>query len=68
MKKIYVDQDVCIGCGACAAIAPDAYEFNDEGLAQVKKEFKYDEASSDLQNDVMDALEGCPTGAIKEED
>ena len=56
MKKIYVDQDVCIGCGACNAIAPDAYEFNDEGLAQVKKDFDFEKVSNDVQNDVMDAL------------
>lgn len=64
MKKLYVDQDVCIGCGACVAIASDTFEFNDDGLAQVKKEFNNEE----LSEEEIDALEGCPTGAIKEED
>lgn len=68
MKKIMVDKDKCIGCGACVAIADEAFEFNDEGFAQVKDDFKFDEVDEDLQNDVMDALEGCPTSAIYDED
>lgn len=68
MKKICVDKDVCIGCGACVAIAPSAFEFEDDGLAHVKDDFNYESSDDDLKNDVMDALEGCPTGAIKEED
>lgn len=65
MKKVCVDQDVCIGCGACVAIASQTFEFNDDGLAQVKKDYEFGE---ELEEDVVDALEGCPTGAIKEED
>ena len=27
MAKIEVDKNKCIGCGACTAIAPDVFEF-----------------------------------------
>ena len=29
--KLRVDKDICIGCGACQATAPDLFEINDEG-------------------------------------
>lgn len=37
MKRCYtiVDIDTCIACGACGAVAPDVYDYNDEGLAFV---------------------------------
>ena len=30
--KVKVNRDACIGCGACAAICPDVFEIDDEGL------------------------------------
>lgn len=65
--KVKVNQEACIGCGACQAIAPDVFEFNEEGYAETKEETNsLDTMNEDLKNDVMDALEGCPTGAIVE--
>lgn len=65
--KVKVNQAACIGCGACQAIAPDVFEFNEEGYAETKEETNsLDTMNEDLKNDVMDALEGCPTGAIVE--
>lgn len=60
--NLKVDTDVCIGCGACQATAPDVFEINDEGLAEVTCETVPDE----LNMDALDALEGCPVGAISE--
>ncbi|HLC90390.1 MAG TPA: ferredoxin, partial [Candidatus Nanoarchaeia archaeon] len=34
--KIVHKKDDCIGCGACAAICPDFWEMNDEGLSHLK--------------------------------
>ena len=31
--KVKVNKDICIGCGACAAIVPDVFELEDDGLA-----------------------------------
>lgn len=65
MEKIKVNQDACIGCGACMAIASDVFEINDEGLAEAKENNNIiDTMEEELKNDVMDALEGCPTSAI----
>ena len=65
--KVKVNQEACIGCGACQAIAPDVFEFNEEGYAETKEETNnLDTMKQDLKHDVMDALEGWPTGAIVE--
>ena len=60
--KVQVNKDLCIGCGACQAVAPDIFEIEDDGLAHA--------INSDVQDsqkdDALDALEGCPTSAIEE--
>ncbi len=58
--KVKVNPDVCIGCGACQAIAPDVFEINDEGIAQEISE----EVKENLVEDATDAKEGCPVNAI----
>ena len=58
--KVKVNKDVCIGCGACQAIVPEVFEIEDDGLA-IAKDI---EISDDIKEDVIDAVEGCPTGAI----
>ena len=32
--KAYVDQDICIGCGMCSGIEPDAFLMNSDGKAE----------------------------------
>lgn len=56
MAKVEVDKTKCIGCGACTAIAPDVFEFDDDGLAKAVK--------NEINDDVKTAAEGCPTEAI----
>ena len=60
MTKVKVDKDKCIGCGACTAIAPDVFEFDDDGLAKAVKE--------EVNDEVKTAAEGCPTEAITVEE
>ena len=60
--KVKVDQDLCIGCGACQAIEPSVFSFNNEGLAQAID----NEINDDVKENVIDAKEGCPTNAISE--
>lgn len=31
MKKIIVDDEKCIGCGACVAIDSEHFDFNEDG-------------------------------------
>ena len=58
MKKIVINHDACIGCGACVAIDPEHFAFSDEGLSEVISE--EDTENSNVQN----AMESCPTSAI----
>lgn len=62
--KARVNKDMCIGCGACVATCPDVFDFNDDGYAEVKVE-KVDDSN---KNDVIEAKEGCPTGAVETEE
>ena len=65
--RVKVNQEACIGCGACQAIAPYVFEFNEEGYAETKEETNLlDAMDEELKEDVIDALEGCPTSAIVE--
>lgn len=34
-KYTWVDKSTCIACGACGASAPDIFDYDDEGLAEV---------------------------------
>lgn len=63
MKKINVN-DNCIGCGACVAIDPEHFEFNDDGLSSPKSQ---ENLSTE---ELMNAIDSCPVNAIslKEED
>lgn len=62
--KVKVNKDSCIGCGACAAICDDVFEIDDEGLSTVKQE----EVEESKKQEVQDAADSCPTGAIEVEE
>lgn len=68
MKKVTVNKDKCIGCGACVGLVDQVFEFGDDDLAQVKNNVDFKNMNQDLADEVKDAIEGCPTGAIKEID
>ena len=60
MEKVHVDKDLCVACGSCVGMCPDHFEFGDDGLAQAKTE--------EVNDEVRDAANACPTEAIKIED
>lgn len=62
--KVKINEEECIGCGACVSLCPEVFDFNDEGYATAKEE----EISEDLSQKVIDALESCPVDAIKRND
>lgn len=62
--KVKVNQDACIGCGACAAICPEVFELNDEGISIAKQE----EVPTVQEEMARDAADSCPTGAIEVEE
>ena len=61
--KVKVNEDACIGCGACAAICDEVFEMNDEGLSEVV----VDTVQEENEESVKEAIESCPTVAIEEE-
>lgn len=65
MKKVRVNEN-CIGCGACTAIAEEVFDFNDDMQAYADDQNNnFDAMKDELKEKVMDALEGCPVGAIE---
>ena len=56
---IKVNQELCIGCGACVSLCPDTFKFNDEGKSQV--------ISQDNTDCAKNAAVGCPVQAISVE-
>lgn len=58
MKKLYVNEDACIGCGACVAIDGTHFDFNEDGLSEVINNDNID--SEEAHN----AMASCPTNAI----
>ncbi|CAK6470370.1 ferredoxin [Peribacillus castrilensis] len=62
-----VDKETCIACGACGATAPEIYDYDEEGIAFVTLDKNEGTASipDEFEEDMLDALEGCPTESIK---
>jgi ferredoxin len=57
--KFKVDQDLCIGCGACEETCPEVFELPDD-ISQVK----LNPVPEALQESALEAEEGCPVDAI----
>ncbi len=66
-KYAIIDQEACIGCGNCEGLAPDIFDLDDEGLAFVKTDQNQGSVpiSEDKVEQLEEALEECPTDAIK---
>ncbi len=58
MKKLFVNKEACIGCGACVAIDSEHFDFDDDGLSKV---ISNENVESDEANN---AIASCPTDAI----
>lgn len=62
--KAKVIENLCIGCGACAALVPDEFEIDDNGTANALN----DKVSESNENLVIEAKDNCPTSAISVEE
>lgn len=62
MMKVFVDPDLCIACGACIDAAPEIFDYDDEGLSHAI----VDEVPEDQEDLAREAIDICPTEAIKE--
>ena len=63
MKAKVID-NLCSGCGACAALVPDEFDINDDGVAYAINDIIKEE-DKELAKDAKD---NCPTGAISIEE
>ncbi len=63
MKKLVVNQSLCIGCGACIGIDDEHFDFdNDTSLSKVI-------SNENLEsNNLRNAIDSCPVNAISIED
>ena len=62
--KAKVLDNLCIGCGACAALCPEEFEISDNGTATNINE----KVKEENQEVVKEAKDNCPTGAIEIEE
>ena len=60
--KFTVDQELCVGCGACEGVCPEVFELVDD-----KSQVKLDPVPEEFQEGALEAEEGCPVGAISHE-
>lgn len=57
--SISVNKDLCIGCGACAALCPGSFNMGDDGKAEA--------VSQDGLECAQNASSSCPVQAITAE-
>lgn len=66
MHYTKINKESCIACGLCQLIAPDLYEYDQDGIAYTKKD--NNKGIIAVENDELDvfkkAYTSCPTGAI----
>ncbi|BCG60403.1 ferredoxin [Paenibacillus sp. URB8-2] len=68
-KYAVVKKDSCIACGSCGSIAPDIFDFDSDGIAEVI--FEGDDnrgvtaIPENLQEELQEAAESCPTECIQ---
>lgn len=60
MSRLEVDRELCVGSGACEALAPDVFEVDDDGVLVVLRA----EPAEDELSDVREAVQACPTRAL----
>ena len=58
MKKLVVNGDACISCGACVSIDPDHFDFNENMVSHAISQENLEAES------VQTAIDSCPTSAI----
>lgn len=57
MYRIVIDRSLCSGFGACAELAPQIFDLDDEGLVSVRTGTTGDDAA-------LEAAAACPMAAI----
>lgn len=57
MKKINVIKEKCLGCGACVSVAPENFDFDDDGICTIK--------DNTVTENAIKASNICPVFAIE---
>jgi len=58
MKKLKVDEEKCLGCGACASLCPKVFKINEKGKSEVIDQ------NGDTPENIETAIAACPVQAI----
>lgn len=61
--KISLDEEKCIGCGTCVAMAPNTFKFKDNGKAEVVVEV----GAEGEEEGITASIAACPVQVIKME-
>ncbi len=57
-----MDEEECIGCGACVDSAPDVFSLNEDNIAEIIN------AAGGSAEEIQDAMDACPSECIHWED
>ena len=60
MRKPWVDQDACIGCGLCVDNVPDVFRLREHDKAEV-----YDPGGAYEATIQLEAIDICPVSCIQ---
>lgn len=63
IKKVWVDEDTCTGCGLCEDTCPEVFEMEDD-IAVVKDDVDFNE----YEDEIKEAAEDCPSESIQYEE
>jgi ferredoxin len=58
-KKVVVDQELCIGCGACVNLCPELFELQEDGKSKIIGGGECKKCDCEI------VINSCPVGAIK---
>lgn len=62
--KVSIDQTKCVQCGSCVSICPEVFEMKEDGMVDVKPEYKGKDVPVELEAKVTEARDMCPSTAI----
>ncbi|MDP3983006.1 MAG: ferredoxin [bacterium] len=57
--SVTVDRSLCIGAASCVAVAPQAFELDDQAIAII-----LDSAGQESSDTLLDSARSCPVDAI----
>jgi ferredoxin len=62
-RRVYIDEDECIGCGSCQEICPEVFQLNEE-----TEKSKVIKPQGGPENLIEEAMGECPMSCIYWED